>query len=103
MKACAVVLLVALAVLPGCGPIDSLKEGVAHSKAVSDSLEKALGVKSATGFNWHNGSLTSVTVTFMGIPPNVPLADIAAKSKAAVIAEFKQTPRQVVISFVVEQ
>jgi hypothetical protein len=91
---------VALAIaMTACGPVDSLKEGFAHSKAVSESLEKTSGVKSFVGFNWSNGSLDSVTVTFDGIPANVPLADIAEKSKQAVVSEFKQSPSQVVISF----
>lgn len=85
--------------LTACGPVDSLKEGFAHSTAVAESLEKTLGVKSFVGFNWGNGSLESVTVTFDGIPANVPLADIAEKSKQAVATEFKQVPSQVVISF----
>ena len=85
--------------LTACDPVDTLKEGFAHSKAVSESLEKTLGVKSFVGFNWSNGSLDSVSVTFEGIPANVPLADIVEKSKQAVASEFKQLPSQVVISF----
>ena len=92
-----------LALLLGaCGPIDTMKEGIAHSQAVSAELEKSLGVKSSVGFNWHNGVLTSVNVTFQGIPKNAALADIAEKSKQAVIAEFKQAPKQVVIAFAIE-
>ena len=59
-------------------------------------------MKSFVGFNWHNGSLTSVNVTFQGIPPNVPLAEIAAKSKQAVVSQFKQKPKQVVLAFTLE-
>ena len=92
------VILIALA-LAACGPVDTLKEGFAHSQAVSDSLEKTLGVKSFVGFNWSNGSLDSVSVTFQGIPANVPLGDIVEKSKQAVASEFKQLPSEVVISF----
>jgi hypothetical protein len=88
--------------LTACGPVDTLKEGFAHSKAVSENLEKTLGVKSFVGFNWSNGSLDSVSVTFEGIPANVPLADIVEKSKRAVANEFKQLPSQVVISFAVK-
>jgi hypothetical protein len=65
-------------------------------------LEKSLGVKSFIGFNWNNGSLASVNVTFQGIPPNVPLAEIVAKSRQAVISEFKQTPKQIVVAFVLQ-
>ena len=56
-------------------------------------LEKSLGLKPLVGFNWNNGSLTSVNVTFEGIPANVTLAEISAKSKQVVIAQFKQTPQ----------
>lgn len=91
---------VALAIsLCACGPFDTMREGFAHSEAVSKELEKSLGLKSLVGFNWNNGSLTSVNVRFEGIPANVTLAEISAKSKQAVIAEFKQTPEQIVIAF----
>jgi len=85
--------------LAGCGPVDTLKEGLAHSQAVSESLEKTLGVKPFVGFNWSNGTLASVSLTFQGIPANVPLTDIVDKSERAVAAEFKQLPPQVLISF----
>src|SRR5205085_2097908 len=71
------------AMIAGCGPVDTMKEGFAHSKAVSAELEKSLGLKSFVGFNWSNGSLTSVNVTFRGIPANVSLTEIATKSKQA--------------------
>jgi len=97
---CRVPAVIAIAfALTACGPVDTLKEGFAHSQAVSESLEKTLGVKSFVGFNWSNGSLDSVSVTFQGIPANVPLADIAEKSKQAITSEFKQLPSQIVISF----
>ncbi len=98
---CRVLPLIAfvLPALVACGPVDTLKEGLAHSQAVSESLGKTLGVKPFVGFNWSNGTLDSVSVTFDGIPANVPLADIVDKSKQAVVAEFKQQPSQVVISF----
>jgi len=86
-------------VLSACGPVDTLKEGFAHSQAVSDSLEKSVGVKPFVGFNWSNGVLASVSVTFPGIPANATLPDIAEKSRQAIAAEFKQSPSQVVLSF----
>ncbi len=86
-------------ILAACGPYDTLKEGWAHSQAVSAKLEKTLGVKSFVGFNWSNGSLTSVNVTFEGMPANMPLADIVEKSRQAISAEFKQVPAQVVVGF----
>jgi hypothetical protein len=89
--------------LSGCGgAIDTMKEGFAHSKAISTELEKSLGLKSQVGFNWVNGSLTSVSVNFQGAPANATVPEVIAKSKAAVVAEFKQTPKQIVVAFVVE-
>lgn len=88
--------------MAGCGPVDSLKKGFAHSQAVSAAREKSLGLKSFVGFNWNNGSLTSGNVTFQGLPGDVPLAEVVDQSKRAVIAEFKQTPKQIVVAFAVE-
>ena len=102
MLKCAAFIATACAALAGCNPIESMKEGFAHSQAVSQNLEKSLGLKSAVGFNWQNGTLASVNVTFRGLPANASLAEIAAKSKEAVISEFKQTPKQVVIAFAIE-
>ena len=86
----------------GCGAVDTMKEGFVHAQAVSKDLEKGLGVKPFVGFSWHNGSLTSVSVRFQGIPGKVTLADIAAQSKQAVMSEFKQTPGEIVVSFALE-
>ncbi|MGM9427305.1 hypothetical protein [Hydrogenophaga sp. MI9] len=49
-----------------------------------------------------NGNLTSVNVTFQGIPANANLSDIADKAKVAAVNEFKQTPKQVVIAFAIQ-
>lgn len=92
-------LVILLAILAACGPIDTLTEGFAHSRAVSADLEKTLGLKSFVGFHWNNGLLTSVNVTFEGVPANLALPDIAEKSKQAVISEFKQTPKEIIIGF----
>ncbi len=87
--------------LAGCDGIDAVKEGFSHSQAVSTSLEKSLGLKSFVGFNWNNGSLTSVNVTFDGIPKDKQLAEIADVAKQAIRAEFKQVPGKIIISFAV--
>ena len=89
-------------ILAGCGPLDSMREGYAHSQAVSAELEKSLGVKSFVGFNWTNGTLASVNVTFEGIPANLTLSEIAARSKQVVGAEFKQTPAKLIVAFAID-
>ena len=53
-------LVMLLATITACDAVDTMKEGFAHSQAVSDKLEKTVGLKSFVGFNWHNSSLTSV-------------------------------------------
>ena len=85
--------------LMSCDAVDSVKEGFDHTKAVSTELEKSLGTKAFVGFNWHNGSLTSVNVTFDGIPKDRSLTEIADLSRAAVRREFKQEPKQIVVAF----
>jgi len=79
-----------------------VKGAFAHSEAVSADLEKSLGLKPLVGFTWNNGSLTSVNVTFPGIPPNASLAEIVASSKQAIRAEFKQMPQRIIVGFNVQ-
>lgn len=86
--------------LAGCNPIEMIQEQMAHSKAVSASLQKSTGLESDVGFNWNNGKLVSVNVMFRGLPANIALPDVAEKARAAVLAEFKENPEQLVISFV---
>jgi hypothetical protein len=97
-----VTVLVSAAALSGCGTVDTMKDGFAHSQAVSADLEKSLGLKSFVGFNFFNGQLASVNVTFDGIPSQKSLVDITEASKEAVSAEFKQTPRELIVSFKVQ-
>jgi len=87
----------------GCDAVDTMKEGFAHSQAVSVELERSIGLKSYVGFNWNNGSLTSVNVTFDGIPKNKSLPEISEAAKAAVLKEFRQEPKQIVVAFKMTQ
>lgn len=95
----AIAAILAVLALAGCDAFDTFKEGFEHSQAVSAELEKSLGTKSFVGFNWHNGTLNSVSVTFEGVPKNRTLDEIADIARAAVLKEFKQKPEQIVISF----
>lgn len=94
-----VAILAVLFLLSACDSIDSMTEGFAHTQAVSASLEKTTGLKSVVGFNWNNGSLTSVNVNFDGVPEKASLQEVAAESRKAVLSEFKQRPKTIVISF----
>lgn len=87
------------AVLAGCDAADSLREGFAHSQAVQADLERSIGLKSLVGFDWNNGSLSRVSVTFQGLPMTHPLSEIADSTRFAVRKEFKQEPKEIVVSF----
>lgn len=91
--------LAALMLLASCSVADTLTEGFAHGQAVSDRLEKSIGNKSTVGFQWNNGALTSVTVSFEGIPKGQSVERVVMEAKDAVLAEFKQSPQAIVVSF----
>lgn len=90
------------ALLAACNPVEQFTDGIAHSKAVSAALEKSTGMKSNVGLNWANGSFVNVSVNFQGLPQKNDLAEITDKVKAAVIAEFKEKPQQLVVGFVIK-
>ncbi len=94
--------LACAAMLTACNAMDSMKESYAHATDVAADLEKSVGSRPFVGFNWNNGVLTSVNVTFEGVPPNATLADVAEKSRQAVAAEFKQKPQELVLAFSIQ-
>ena len=87
--------------LSGCGAVDSMKEGFQHSQEVATDLEKAVGHKPFVGFNWRNGSLVNVSVTFNGIPLQKSNEEIVALARTSIAARFRQRPEQIVISYAV--
>lgn len=54
------------------------------------------------GFNYGNGSLVNVSVNFQGRSQSAGPAEITDKVKAAVIAEFEEKPKQIVVGFVIK-
>lgn len=88
--------------LSGCG-LGDVKENFIHAEAISKKLENNVGLKpSFVGFNWRNGSLNSVNITFQGLPKSATLAEITTASKQAVLLEFTQVPKEIVVAFVVK-
>jgi hypothetical protein len=96
-KAIAIIILAAC--LTGCGVVETLVNGFKHAEAVAADLMETTGIKPAVGFNWHNGRLVSVTVTFPRLYDAKPLRELADMARAAVVKEFQQTPRTVVLAF----
>lgn len=89
--------------LAGCGAVDLISKGLAYSKAVATDLERATGVKPEVGFNWHNGSLQSVTVTFPKLYVGKPLDELAGTVREVVTKDFKQTPDTIVLAFALDK
>jgi hypothetical protein len=85
----------------GCGAVDTMKDGFKHSQEVASDLEKSVGEQPFVGFNWMNGSLKNVSVTFQGVPADKTNQEIVSLARASIIARFKQQPEQIVISFTV--
>jgi hypothetical protein len=60
-----VVALFALALgLAACDMISTLTDGWKYAKVVESDLQRSTGMKPEVGFNWQNGRLQTVTVTF---------------------------------------
>ncbi len=98
MLRCAAFVMIAVS-LAACGMADTLVEGVKRSRAVEVALEQSTGVKPQVGFNWRNGSLVQVTVTFPRLYETKPLRELAGIVRRAVVAEFQQTPQTIVLGF----
>src|SRR3974390_1847486 len=91
-----IVLGVALA---ACGLVEELIHGWEHAKAVEKDLETATGVTPKVGFNWVNGRLVTVTVTFPELYEAKPLNALADIVQRSVVTEFKQEPGAIVLGF----
>ncbi len=100
MSRIAAVLVLAL-MLAACDAVNTVTEGLNHAKAVERDLEGSTGVKPNVGFNWRNGQLVQVMVTYPQLVESKPLHDLAAAARAAVSKEFKQTPDNIVLAFAV--
>jgi hypothetical protein len=96
-------LLVFAVSLAACDMISTLTNGLSYAHAVESDLEGTTGIKPQVGFNWHNGRLETVTVTFPRLYDAKPLREVAEMVRAAVGREFKQTPKDIVLAFSLEK
>jgi hypothetical protein len=85
--------------LAACDMIGTLTDGWKYAKAVESDLERSTGMRPEVGFNWHNGRLETVTVTFPRIYEAKPLREIAEVVRRSVNTQFKQTPDDIVLAF----
>ncbi len=95
-----IAVLLALAIsLASCSVADTLFDGFKHVSAVRTDLAAATGMKPEVGFNWHNGHLNKVTVTFPRLYGDKPLTELAQTVRQMVTKEFKQAPDDIVLAF----
>jgi len=94
----AVLLVLALG-LASCDAISTLIDGFKYANAVATDLEGSTGMKPEVGFNWTNGRLLTVTVTFPRIDEKRPLPELAETVRHAVANHFRQTPGDIVLGF----
>ena len=87
--------------LAGCDVVSTLTDGFKYKAAVEEDLAKATGVKPQVGFNWTNGRLVLVTVLFPKVYDGQPLPQLAETVRRAVTTEFKQTPENIELAFVI--
>ena len=87
--------------LVGCDVVSTVTDGFKYKAAVEEDLAKATGVKPQVGFDWKNGRLVLVTVIFPKIYDGQPLGELAETVRHAVMAEFKQTPENIELSFLI--
>jgi hypothetical protein len=99
MRKILVPLLVIL--LAGCDMASGMKDGIKHSELVAQDLEKSIGIKPFVGFNRNNGTLTTVSVNFPSIPSSKQLEETSQLVEKSVKYNFKQEPKQIVISFTI--
>ena len=100
MSKLAAVLLLALG-LAGCDAISTLTDGFKYAKAVETDLQKSTGMAPQVGFNWKNGHLVEVSVTFPRLYDAKPVGELAALVRDAITNEFKQKPDNILLTFVI--
>ena len=95
-----VVFLILAISLAACGVANTLVDGFKHAKAVEDDLATSIGMRPQVGFNWVNGRLLAVTVTFPQLYQSKPLGELAETVRRSVTAQFQQTPENILLAFV---
>jgi hypothetical protein len=85
--------------LAACDAVDTAVDGFKNANAVAGDLEQTTGVRPQVGFQWTNGRLVSVTVTFPLLYDAKPMRELVEAVRAAIGKEFKQKPESIVLAF----
>jgi hypothetical protein len=97
-----IALFLLMLALASCDAYSTLTSGLEQSEAVAVDIEKSTKLKPFVGFSWNNGSLTSVNVNFPEIPQGKSTQEIASAVTTAIKKQFKQSPKQVILSFTIK-
>jgi hypothetical protein len=98
----AIAVLVLAAGLAGCDMFSTVVEGFKYAHAVEGDLAETTGLSPQVGFQWTNGHLISVTVTFPRLVDAKPVGEVAQMVRAAVAKEFRQKPEKLIMAFAVD-
>ena len=89
--------------LAGCDVINSAKDAFKDATATAEDLEVSTGVKPTVGFNWTNGRLVQVRVTYPQLLEGKPMPELVQAARTAIRKEFKQDPENIVLGFVIRK
>jgi hypothetical protein len=76
-----------------------MTDGFKQTNAVARDIERDLGQKPQVGFNWNNGVLSRVSVTFEDMPTGKSFDQIAESARASIKVRFKQEPKEILLGF----
>jgi hypothetical protein len=99
----ATMVAILLICVAGCGIVSSFVDGIKYAKAVEDDLEEMTGLKPGVGFNFNNGRLQSVSVTFPRLYEGKSVRELAEATRASIQKQFKQTPEKIILAFALGQ
>jgi hypothetical protein len=95
-----VLAMIAAATLLGCDVVGSISDYQQKASAVAATLEKEVGSKPlVVSSNMNNGGVLNVNIVFDGSKvSSLTVKELETRSKAAVIAHFKEEPAELVVS-----
>jgi hypothetical protein len=88
--------------IAACDAVKTVADGFKQAQSVEAELEKSTGVRPRVGFDWNNGKLVSVTVTFPGLYETKPLSELAETVRATVRKNFTQVPGGIILGFALD-
>jgi hypothetical protein len=86
----------------GCDMASQVSESMAHAEPIANEIEAAVGVKPRVYGSTGIGPIFVASVYFAEVP-SMPVAQLEAISRAAIVREYKKDPTSLTISFAYEK